>query len=114
MLKADIIEESDSMWGAPVVLVKKKNDEYRFTVDFRCLNALSRHINFPLPDLQDALDNVGTSQSKFFSVMDLKSSFHQIKLTDEVHTKLLLSLMVPPTISKECHLGFNQGPKRFK
>ena len=51
-----------------------------FAVDYRGLNARTQAINFPIPDLQDALDSVGTAQSKVFSVMDLKSSFWQIPL----------------------------------
>lgn len=52
----------------------------RFAIDFRGLNSRTQAINFPIPDLQDALDSVGTAQSKIFSVMDLKSSFWQIPL----------------------------------
>ena len=81
MLKDGIITESSSLWAAPVVLVaKKKTNEMRFAVDYRGLNARTQAINFPIPDLQDALDSVGTAQSKVFSVMDLKSSFWQIPL----------------------------------
>ena len=81
MLKDRIITESNSTWAAPVVLVsKKKTNEMRFAVDYRGLNARTQAINFPIPDLQDALDSVGTAQSKIFSVMDLKSSFWQIPL----------------------------------
>ena len=84
MLKDNIIIESNSTWAAPVVLVSKKNtNEMRFAVDYRGLNARSQAINFPIPDLQDALDSVGTAQSKVFSVMDLKSSFWQIPLHPE-------------------------------
>ena len=69
-----IITESNSTWAAPVVLVsKKKTKEMRFAIDYRGLNARTQVINFPIPDLQDALDSVGTAQSKIFSVMDLKS-----------------------------------------
>jgi hypothetical protein len=81
MLADGIIVESNSTWSAPVVMVKKRNGEMRFTVDFRGLNARTEPIHFPIPDLQDALDSVGTSNSKIFSTMDLKSSFHQIPLS---------------------------------
>ncbi|MCW4343987.1 MAG: reverse transcriptase family protein [Candidatus Thiodiazotropha endolucinida] len=84
MLKDGIITESNSTWAAPVVLVsKKKTKEMRFAIDYRGLNARTQVINFPIPDLQDALDSVGTAQSKIFSVMDLKSSFWQIPLHPE-------------------------------
>ena len=71
MLKDRIKTESNSTWAAHVVLVsKKKTNEMRFAVDCRGLNARTQVINFPTPDLQDALDSVGAAQSKIFSVMD--------------------------------------------
>ena len=84
MLKDGIITESNLTWAAPVVFVsKKKTKEMRFAIDYRGLNARTQVINFPIPDLQDALDSVGTAQSKIFSVIDLKSSFWQIPLHPE-------------------------------
>ena len=66
-----------------MLVSKKKTKEMRFAIDNRGLNARTQVINFPIPDLKDALDSVGTAQSKIFSVMDLKSSFWQIPLHPE-------------------------------
>ena len=59
MLKNDIIEPSNSLWAAPVVMCKKKDNTYRFAVDYRDLNAVTEPINFPLPRLEDVIDSVG-------------------------------------------------------
>lgn len=87
MLADGIIVESNSTWSAPVVMVKKRDGSMRFTVDFRGLNARTQPLHFPIPDLQDALDSVGTSGSVIMSVMDLKSSFWQIPLDPETAHK---------------------------
>lgn len=94
MLDSDIIEESDSMWQSPVVMVKKKNGQLRFAVDYRKLNAVTKQFTFPLPRLEDVFDTIGTTQAKFFSTLDLASGFWQIPMDEETKHK---SAFVTPT-----------------
>jgi hypothetical protein len=49
MLKNDIIEHSTSEYSFPIVLVKKKNGEFRFAIDYRKLNAVTQPITYPNP-----------------------------------------------------------------
>jgi hypothetical protein len=49
MERHDLIEESTSPFHSPVVLVKKKNNEYRFCVDFRALSRITEQMSFPCP-----------------------------------------------------------------
>ena len=42
MLEKEISQESGSPWSAPVVLVKKKTDDFRFCVDFRAINRITK------------------------------------------------------------------------
>ena len=87
MLANDIIEPSDSMWAAPVILCKKRDNTYRFAIDFRRLNAVTKPINFPLPKFDDVVDSVAEQNSKIFTVLDLKSGFHQIPLDPQTRHK---------------------------
>lgn len=80
MIDAKIIEPSCSMWTSPVVLVRKKNGQVRFCVDYRKLNSVTKPISFPLPQLTDIFDAMSDAKPKYFSLLDLRSGYHQIPL----------------------------------
>jgi len=75
LLDSDIIEESDSLWGSPVVLVKKRNNKHRLCVDLRKVNSVTKPIYFPLPLLEDVFQTVAENNPSTFSSMILQVGF---------------------------------------
>ena len=80
MQRDGIIEESNSVWHSPVVMVKKPNNEWRFCVDYRKLNAVTELMSFPIPHMSDVFDTLAQSEAEVFSTLDLRSGFWQVPL----------------------------------
>nr|KAG5690731.1 hypothetical protein BaRGS_022422 [Batillaria attramentaria] len=81
LLDSGIIRRSHSPWSSNVVLVRKKNNELRLCIDFRQLNARTIKDSYALPRIEEMLDTL--AGSKFFSVLDMKSGYHQIEINEE-------------------------------
>ena len=77
-LKNGHVRPSTSPFGAPVLLVKKKDGSMRMCVDYRALNDITIKNNFPIPRVDDLHDRLATA--RYFTKLDLYSSYHQIPI----------------------------------
>ncbi|XP_020262691.1 uncharacterized protein LOC109838678 [Asparagus officinalis] len=80
LLHRGLIQPSVSAWGAPVLLVGKKDGSKRMCIDYRELNAVTVKNKYPLPRIYDIFDQLGGS--RVFSKLDLRSGYHQVKVKD--------------------------------
>jgi len=83
LLEGGIVKHSQSPYNTPIWIVPKKEDSkgnkrWRMVLDFRALNNKTIGDAYPLPNIVDILDQLGGA--RYFSICDLASGFHQIKM----------------------------------
>ena len=76
-----VVRASSSPWASPVVLVRKKDGSHRFCVDYRRLNAVTKLDSYPLPRIDDLLDQL--AHARYFTTLDLASGYWQIRVHED-------------------------------
>lgn len=80
MVENKIIEPCTSEWSSPCILQPKPDNSWRFCTDFRKVNAVTKTDCFPLPRIEDLIDEVG--HANFVTKLDLLKGYWQIPLTE--------------------------------
>ena len=78
-LRQGIIRPAQSPFASNLVIVKKHDGTTRCCVDFRNLNAITKHDSYPLPRMDQCIDALG-GDNAWFSCIDMRSSYHQMAM----------------------------------
>ena len=81
LLEKNYIRPNVSPWGAPIMFVKKKYGTLRLCIDYRQLNKVTVKNKYPFPRIDDLFDQM--RGEKVFSKIDLRSSYHKVRIEDE-------------------------------
>ncbi|MCO5573398.1 hypothetical protein L7F22_027169 [Adiantum nelumboides] len=81
LVEKGMVRPSSSPFCSPILLLHKKDGTYRICVDYRALNKITIKNRFPVPCIEDLFDKL--QGSTYFSRIDLKSGYHQIRIVNE-------------------------------
>lgn len=101
LLKNDIIQESNSPYASPVLLVDKPSGEKRMCVDYRSLNKITVKEKYPMPIVEDLIDKL--KGCKYYTSLDLKSGYYQINVHKD-------SIAKTAFITPDGHYEFRRMP----
>ena len=112
MLENNIAEPYASSWSFPCLLVKKSDGTFRPCTDLRKVNKLTKPDSFPLPRMEDCVDQVGSA--KFVSKFDLLKGYWQVPLTPRARE--IASFITPSGLYsyKVMPFGLRNAPATFQ
>lgn len=85
MLKLGVIEETNSAYASPIVVVPKPNGDIRVTTDYRSLNKITVPDPYEIPRIDQILDDV--AKAKYITTLDLTKGFYQVPLDPQAKAK---------------------------
>lgn len=110
-LKDGIIRPSHSEYASPVVLVKKKNGEYRVCIDYRRLNKKTVKDRYPLPLIEDQIDHL--AGANVYTTIDMKNGFFHVPVEEK--SKKFTAFITPDGLYEfnKTPFGFCNSPASF-
>ena len=114
LLSCGFIEPSTSEWTSPVVLVRKKDGSFRFAVDYRQLNAVTKPMSFPMPRLEYIWDAIGATNATVYSVIDLAGAFWQLPVDQDSKEKTAFVVQSGQYQFNRMPFGLRNAPASFQ
>ena len=112
MLELGVIEESNSPWSSPFILVPKPDGTPRFCVNYKKVNKLSKFDAYPMPLMEEVIERIGPA--KYIVKLDLCKGYWQVPLTER--SKQYTAFATPTGLYQFKYLpfGLHGAPATFQ
>jgi hypothetical protein len=107
-----MITTSTSPFASPVLLVQKKDGSWRFYVDYKRLNSIIAKNKFPMPLIEEILDEL--TGARFFTKLDFRLGFHQVRMSREDEFKTMFKTHHGHYQFKVMPFGLTNAPTTFQ
>lgn len=111
LIAEDVIEESDSPWASPAILVRQKGKD-RLCIDHRKINEVTKSDQYPIPRIKDILSRF--SGVTYFTTFDANKGFHQIEIDPQDRPKTAFRTHRGLHQYKRMPFGLKSGPAVFQ
>ena len=115
-MKQGVAEPGHGPWAAALVPVKKKNGNWRFAVDYRKLNAITKKDARPVANLNDRLALLKGQVErplKYWASMDLSEAYHCVPIKEEDKDKTAVITPLGLYRFNRMTFGFCNAPQTF-
>ena len=112
LLTKGIIEESDSPWNSPIVVVKKKNGDIRMCIDFRRINQYTERPIYLIPESKQIFDCL--SNNSVFSTIDFSQGYYQVEMNTSDKKKTAFTTRKGHFQFKRMPFGLSGAPATFQ
>ncbi|UYV62216.1 hypothetical protein LAZ67_1008247, partial [Cordylochernes scorpioides] len=112
MLQEGVIRASSGPWAFPVILVRKRDGNWRFCVDYRKLNSITVKDVYPIPRIDDVMDTL--QGSRYFTAIDLRSGYWQVEIEEQDKKKTAFTTSHGLYVFNVMPFGLCNAPATFE